>query len=186
MKKTINLILGFVLLATLVYIAYVIGKMILETFAGLNSSLQTAVASALSLVIVASIGFFANKAIEQKKSIEASVRPRKLELYEEFISFFLKVLSNGKVYPKPTEKEIMKFYTDSNPLLMSFASNKVIKKWGKLRLKMSDDDGINNMFQLEDLLVEIRKDLGHSTRDFKKGDILRLVVNDVDDHLEVK
>lgn len=152
----------------------------------LDVAVQTAFITALALIIVAGIGYLANKTIEQKKSIELSMRPRKLELYEGFVGFFLKVLGNGKVYPKPSEKEIMKFFADSTPLLISFASNKVIEKWGKLRIKMADDDGINNMFQLEELLVEIRKDLGHTRSGLHQGDILRLVVNDIDNYLKKK
>lgn len=186
MKKFGNLILGFVILGVILYLVFIIGQVLLTAFAGLTASLQTAVASAITLIIVAGIGFFANKTIEQRKSIELAIRPRKVELYEEFVKFFLKVLGNGKVYPKPTQEEIMKFYTDSNPLLMSFASNQVIEKWGKLRLKMADDEAIENMFQLEQLLIEIRKDLGHSSKGLKKGDVLRLMINDIDDYLDKK
>ncbi len=186
MKKNWNILLGFVLLGLMAYLIYIFGQVLLTAFAGLTPTLQTAVASMITLILVAGIGFFTNKAIEQRKSIELAIRPRKVELYEDFVGFFLKVLGNGKVYPKPSEKEIMKFYADSNPLLLSFASNKVIEKWGKLRLKMADDEGVNNMFQLEELLIEIRKDLGHSNRGLNKGDVLRLMVNDIDDYLDKK
>ena len=184
MTKFLNLLLGFLILGIIVYLVYISGQVLLNAFSGLASSLQTAIASAFALIIVAGIGFFANKTIEQRKSIELAIRPRKVELYENFVRFFLKVLGNGKVYPKPSEKEIMKFYADSTPLLMSFASNKVIEKWGRLRLKMADDEGVENMFQLEQLLIEIRRDLGHSSRGLKKGDVLRLMINDIDDYLE--
>lgn len=46
---------------------------------------------------------------------------------------------------------------------MKFASNKIITKWGKLRLKMSEGN-VESMFQLEELLKEIREDLGHTNR----------------------
>ncbi|HEY1063677.1 MAG TPA: hypothetical protein VGE30_00065 [Candidatus Saccharimonadales bacterium] len=186
MKNVFNFILALILLAFLGYIGFVAIFFIFDVFGKLNQGLQAALASAMALITVAGISFFANKTIEQKKSIELSIRPRKLELYEEFVSFFLKVLGQGKVYPAPTKKDIMKFFADSNPLIMTFASNAVIEKWGKLRLRMAGGDGIQNMFELEDFLKEIRKDLGHPKRGSNRGDILRLVVNDIDDYLKKK
>lgn len=48
------------------------------------------------------------------------------------------------------------------------------------------EGNVESMFQLEELLKEIRKDLGHTNRGLQKGDILRLVVNDIDDYIGKK
>ena len=67
---------------------------------------------------------------------------------------------------------------------MTYGSNGVIKKWGKLRVSLAENADANSLFELEDLMKEIRKDLGHSNRGLAKGDVLRLFVNDIDDHLK--
>jgi hypothetical protein len=50
-----------------------------------------------------------------------------------------------------------------------------------MRLKLSGEP--ESMFIVEDVLLEMRKDLGHPNRGFNKGDILRLFVNDIDKYL---
>jgi hypothetical protein len=183
MKKTFNLIIGFVLIAIFIIIGVKVLDSIFHAFDRLNISVQTGIATALSVIIVAIVGYFANKSIETKKSIEQAMRPRKLELYEGFITFFLRTMAKEGTPKKPTPEEIGKFFIDSNPTIITFASNSVIEKWGKLRIGMTGSKGTESLFQLEELLKEIRKDLGHGKRGSKKGDILRLFVNDIDTHL---
>lgn len=184
MKKQLNLLIG---IALVIFLGYAAVRMILyglHGFAALDKSVQAGTVTALAVIVVAAIGYFANKSIETKKAVEQAVRPKKLELYQEFITFFLRVLGKDGVVKKPTEKEMQKFYVESTPLLITFASNNVIKKWGKLRLSMAENEGQKSLFELESLLKDIRKDLGHSNTGFQKGDILRLFVNDIDDYLK--
>jgi hypothetical protein len=184
MKKQLNLLFGIALILLLGYAAVRIIFYGLHGFARLDKSVQAGTVTALAVIGVAAIGYFANKSIETRKAVEQAVRPKKLELYQEFITFFLRVLGKEGVIKKPSEKEMQKFYVDSTPLLITFASHDVIKRWGKLRLSMADDEGQKSLFELESLLKDIRRDLGHSNRGFHKGDILRLFVNDIDNYLK--
>lgn len=72
--------------------------------------------------------------------------------------------------------------------LTLWGSNKVIRKWLVFRSK-SVEGKINptkTLFLLEDIVFEIRKDMGQSKRGLKQGDILRFFVNDVSEHLPNK
>ena len=40
------------------------------------------------------------------------------------------------------------------------------------------------LFAYEDLLYAVRRDLGHGNRGLKRGDILALFVNDIEEHLK--
>jgi hypothetical protein len=187
MKKMFNIVLGLVLLIMLAILLVSFTVTIFNAFTRLNLAIQASIATGLSLIVVAVVGYFANKSIEMRKSVEQAIRPRKLELYQEFVSFFLRALSKEGVAVKPTEQEMKDFYNKSTPLIATFASNAVIAKWGKLRITMGNIDPADphrNLFQFEELLKEIRRDLGHSSRGSKKGDILRLLVNDIDEHLD--
>lgn len=183
-NKALNLALGFILLVVFIWATFRVFSYAIHAYGHLSNNTQVGVVSALAVISVAVIGYFANKSIETKKAVEQAVRPKKLELYQGFITFFLRVLGKDGVVKKPTDKEMQEFYVKSTPLLITFASSDVIKKWGKLRLSMAESEGQQSLFELEALIKNIRRDLGHSSRGFQKGDILRLFVNDIDDYLK--
>jgi hypothetical protein len=45
-----------------------------------------------------------------------------------------------------------------------------------------ENQGFQVLFQVENLLIAIRKDLGHKNVGFKKGTILGLFINDIQDY----
>ena len=49
---------------------------------------------------------------------------------------------------------------------------------------VSAPEDANILFLYENLLMEIRKDLGHKNQGFKRGTLLGLFVNDIDKYLE--
>jgi hypothetical protein len=177
-----NLILGVLILIAVGFGVYYLGAHIIGVFNGFSDDLKTGVITAFAVIAVALIGFFTNKSIEHKRSIEKAMRPKKLELYDEYIKFLFRVFNGKKVDNEPTKEEMTKFFVEKNPFIVTYASNGVIEKMGKMRPKLSNTE--TAMFTIEDLLLEMRKDLGHTKRGFKQGDILRLFINDVDDYLE--
>ena len=172
--------LGWAIVQSVIYLIGVVGA--------LNESLQTAMIAAVPIVVVALISLYANKSLETKRAVEQAMRPKKLDLYEDFDRFFMSIFTPEDVQKSPTEKEITEYFVTKNPELLTFASNAVIKKWGKLRANLSDEklSNVDKMLLVEDLLKEIRTDLGHGRRGFKKGDILRIFINNVDEQLNPK
>lgn len=172
--------LGWAIVQSVIYLIGVVGA--------LNESLQTAMIAAVPIIAVALISLYANKSLETKRAVEQAMRPKKLDLYEDFDRFFMSIFTPEDVQKSPTEKEITEYFVTKNPELLTFASNAVIKKWGKLRANLSDDklSNVDKMLLVEDLLKEIRIDLGHGGRGFKKGDILRIFINDVDEQPGIK
>lgn len=186
MKKVFEIIFGLILIlagAAMVVVGVVV---LLQGFLKLNVTLQTGIATAVSVIIVAIIGYFTNKSRDMRKSVEQAMRPKKLELYEEFITFFLLIMGKEGVVKRPSQKEIMDFFVKSNPLIVTYGSNEVIEKWGKLRVTLADGEPEKNLFLIEDLMQAIRKDLGHSKKGSARGDILRLFVNDIDNYIKKK
>lgn len=185
-KQTLTFILGLALIGLFLWIAYFSLGQIFNWYSSLSEGLQTGIIAAVPIILVAILGYFANKSLETKRSVEQAMRPKKLELYDEFVTFIMQIFSNEKVVKRPTDEEMMTFFVTKTPKLMTFASNEVIEKWGKLRISLSDEKTENEqkMFIVEDLFRAIRTDLGHSKRGSHKGDILRLFINDVDNYLK--
>lgn len=186
LKNTLNLMLGFALIALLGWLLFTALIEFYKWYNSLSESIQTGIITALPIILVAIVGYFANQSLETKRSVEQAMRPRKLELYDDFLKFIMRIFGNEKVNKRPTDDDMMKFFVTKTPELMTFASNNVIEKWGKLRVSLSDENTKDEqkMFIVEDLFRAIRSDLGHSRRGSHKGDILRLFINDIDEHLK--
>lgn len=178
--------LGFALIALLGWLLFTALIELYKWYNSLSESIQTGIITALPIILVAIVGYFANQSLETKRSVEQAMRPRKLELYDDFLKFIMRIFGNEKVNERPTDDDMMKFFVTKTPELMTFASNNVIEKWGKLRVSLSDENTKDEqkMFIVEDLFRAIRSDLGHSRRGSHKGDILRLFINDIDEHLK--
>ncbi len=183
-KNFFQIVLGLLVVALMTWLLVWILLQLATWYKTLSEPLQAGFIAAVPVVAVAVITYFANKSIETKRSVEQALRPRKLELYEEFIGFLMTIFGNENAVKRPDETEMMQFFADKTPKLMTFASNKVIEKWGKLRVGLDKSSDENKMFLVEDAIKEIRIDLGHGKRGFHRGDILRLFINDVDDYLK--
>lgn len=159
---------------------YFIAQLI-NIFNELSDQLKASTIQVIGIVSVALITYFANKSLERKRVVESSLREEKRKMYDEYIKFYFRVFSGDKVNDKPSEAEMTKFFVEKNPTIVTYASNSVIKEVGKMRLRLSSNP--ESMFVVENVLKEMRKDLGHSSSGLDKADILRLFINDIDDYL---
>ncbi|MDR3693730.1 hypothetical protein [Mucilaginibacter sp.] len=166
--------LGFVLISTLVkYIQLVSPNIIAATIAGL----------------VTVVGYFISRNFERKKIIEQQIREKKLPVYEEFISFLFDVLKRSKIDQPMSAIEMDNFIMDFNKKSIVWLSDSSLKsfiKWKSASIAHYEghEANIQYLFILEELLLEFRKDIGHSNKGLQKGDLLKLFVNDMDKYLE--
>ena len=77
------------------------------------------------------------------------------------------------------------FFADTTKDLVIWGSKDIVAAFGKFRTDIAKLDQVNDpqfvLITVEDLLLAIRKDLGHKHPSFMRGDILRLYINDIDD-----
>jgi len=136
-------------------------------------------------VIISSI---ISKIIEYRQNIKRYLYSKKEEPYVEFIEMVYKIQEKTKAGDEYPEEEMLEDVFSFSKKLTLWGSNKVIRKWLVFRSK-SVEGKINptkTLFLLEDIVFEIRKDMGQSKRGLKQGDILRFFVNDVSEHLPNK
>lgn len=136
-------------------------------------------------VIISSI---ISKIIEYRQNIKRYLYSKKEEPYAEFIEMVYKIQEKTKAGDEYPEEEMLEDVFSFSKKLTLWGSNKVIRKWLVFRSK-SVEGKINptkTLFLLEDIVFEIRKDMGQSKRGLKQDDILRFFVNDVSEHLPNK
>ena len=77
-----------------------------------------------------------------------------------------------------TEEEMTKMVSEFSKGLTLWGSSRFVKKWLIYR-KSSIKGNKNILWEMEDIIYEIRKDVGLGRR-LKKGDMLSFFVNDIE------
>lgn len=116
----------------------------------------------------------------------AHLRAKKVPIYEKIINFIFSFTFAEKLGEKqPTEKEIIKFFAEVTQELVIWGSDEIIDAFYKFRMENIDNaNGIQSepteiLFTVENLLLAIRKDLGHKNQNIPRGKLLSLFINDL-------
>lgn len=162
---------------------------------GLQNGIAAALIAASATVVVSVVSITAGKYYEKKRSIEQELRAKKIPVYEDFVEFIFNILWSDKIRGKQmSEMEMQKFFVKFTQKLVVWGSDAVINKWGKYRISMINYSSLTDpeesqkvlskvMFELEDLMMAIRTDIGYKNGSISQGGILRLFINDVEKYL---
>lgn len=110
------------------------------------------------------------------------LRDRRAGVYREIVKFYLEIMLWEKLGKEPkTEEEVIRFHARVTPLLLMWASDPVIKRYAQLRNQTleGESNSVDLIFEFEKLFLAMRKDLGHSNRGLRRGDVLSLFVKDI-------
>ena len=101
--------------------------------------------------------------------------------YEQFISMVYAIMEDTKkpLNERMTESEMSRMVSEFSKGLTLWGSNKVVKKWLKYRKASMGQPNPENLLLLEDIIYEIRKDVGQRKK-LGKGDMLSFFINDIE------
>lgn len=104
--------------------------------------------------------------------------------YMQLISMFYDFQNRARVGKELTQEELLDVFTEFNKEITLWGSSKAIRKWGNWRVSSARKSMNSNdlLFGMEEILIQLRKDMGLK-RGIKKGDLLRLTVNDIDEYI---
>ncbi|MFD1885492.1 hypothetical protein [Paenibacillus wenxiniae] len=179
--------LGLIILIIIGFLVYFLFKGLFFVFSSIPKEVAAPLIAASATIMVSVLSIVIAKYYENKRTIELEHRNKKIPIYEEFVEFLFKLLMHEKIEGKPMEEqEVLKFMSVFTQKLLVWGSDEVIDRWSNYRsmfINGKDIDANKVMFQMEELLIAIRKDTGHKTKDYKKGDILKLFINDVEKYI---
>jgi hypothetical protein len=191
-KMTSQVTLGFILLLVLLavtgaliyFILVVLGPPFSAFFSSL-SSLDSAIIVALITGAVSAVSFLGNTIVNSIMKKNEYIRAHREEPYMRLISLvydFQAAASKGKTM---ADDELAGILTQFNKELTLWGSSKAIRAWGNWRTasSMGPVEPLQNLFGMEQVMVQLRKDMG-MRRGLRKGDLLRLMVNDIDSVLK--
>ncbi|MBC7782752.1 MAG: hypothetical protein H7144_02850 [Burkholderiales bacterium] len=179
-------IFGLVLLGAIGYGCFIAVRAAFHVIDSMKSDIAMAIIAAGATVLVSILSILLGKVYEARERIQNQHREKKVPVYEELIQFISRVLSGEKIGTAPTQEEIIKF--GFNQKMMVWGADEVLLAWVKWLRAISDAevlkaDPLKGLFLYEELILAIRRDLGHKNKSLKRGDVLRLFVNDIDVHL---
>lgn len=183
--------LPFLYLIIFLYVIYYGLCKFIDFLNSTNSDVAKAVIAGAVAIVIAIITQAFAKWYEQRVSILKEHRDKKIPIYEELISFFFSILSAEKLGKKPpSEKEIIDFLNKFTQKLIVWGSDEVIAKYKSFRnasieaaTNPQENMGVASLLKFETLLLAIRKDLGHKNNGLKRGDVLALHINDIEEVL---
>jgi hypothetical protein len=181
MKKLLNGLLALAFVAVTLFVLFLAVRGLTRWFTGLEKDQALAFVALGGLVLTPLISFATTRVIETKKLTGQAALDHKIELYEGFVDFFVQMMGLGGD-AKPDEAEVNRRMAEMTPAMLIYASNDFLKQWREFRkLTNQGVEGVALVFQMENVLKALRKDLGHSSFTSTKGDILAIFINDIDD-----
>lgn len=187
-----NVICSLLILAILFFIVYLFIKQIeillingIEKIGSITSNMDSVVIVAIitggiSIVTVV-ISSIVSKFIEYGQITKRYLYEKRENSYKAFIEMVYKLQkSTKKGQEEYTQEQMIKDLSKFSEELTLWGSSRVIKKWIKFREFSQDKEkAIENLFLLEEIVFEIRKDMGQGRKGLKKGDLLSFFINDI-------
>lgn len=193
----INFVIGLVLLVILVFGAILFIWLIFSCLGNgiehLVDFLKKFVSTTDKVIIVAMITGMVSivgvvftsviaKIIDYRYNVKKYLYDKREKPYEQFISIIYTIMEDTKkpVNEQMTESDKFRMMSDFSKGLTLWGSNKVVKKWLRYRkASLEDMSPENSLLLLEDIIYEIRKDVGQRKR-LGKGDMLSIFINDIE------
>ena len=165
------------------YLAQIMGLLLVELHEKV-SKLDAVVIVALITGAVSIIGVIISsivaKVFDYKKNRQEYLTKKREEPYGEFVEMFYKVQQNSKQEGSYTEEMMIADLLQFSKKITLWGSTNVVKKWVKFKENAAKPDtGLDNLFLMEEIMNEMRKDLG--LRKVKRGNLLAFFSNDIKD-----
>lgn len=196
----LNMIIGLALVVIIVTICFVVAY---YTFLYLGCKINALVnwvsnmASKMEAVVIVAfitgtlsivgviISSIVAKIIDYRKSRQDYLAKKREIPYGEFVEMIYKIQQNIKNSGIYTEEMMLEDLSRFSRQITLWGSSKVVQKWVKFRENGAKPDaGMDNLFLMEEIMNEMRKDLG--LKKVKKGNLLAFFVNDIKKVLKVK
>jgi hypothetical protein len=138
---------------------------------------------------IAGFGAFAmfvlQKIYERTRELERQLRDRKVPVYEKLVRTYVDfILQRAEQNQSFSLRDINEFTREISPDFINWGSDEFIRTFAAFRRKYGKPDGGNPtpadiIVDFEQLMLAIRRDLGHTNRDLKALDLTCMLFSNV-------
>lgn len=186
LRKEIAALLMLVAIAVAIITSFIVfvGPRVAHFFSTF-STLDTGVIVALIAGAVSIITLVGGSVLNNRMKRREYLYQHRETPYMQLISMFYDFQKRARIGKEFTEEELLDIFTEFNKEITLWGSSKAIKIWGNWRVASAKErlNPKDVMFGMEDVMIQLRKDMGLK-RGINRGDLLRLVVNDIDDYIK--
>ncbi len=184
LQQIVAILLGVIIVLPAIVIAGALAYGVYVLIHRASAPLIAAAGTIVASVIAITLGnYFASRL-----KIDEANRSKKIPVYEDLLNFMFKLFDAPRTGKTIVENEVAEFVLAFNQRLMVWGGDIVVAAFVKWRRYITNADAVKarpheGIFLYEDLILAIRRDLGHRNKGLATGDILAIFVNDVDSNL---
>jgi hypothetical protein len=130
------------------------------------------------VVLLAGVGWLYRHERERRTAAEQQVSERKYQAYVTLLDVFFDMMKAVRQKKKLPEQQLVDQMVDANKDLMLYASDDVLSLYHDWLNKSRD--GVVDLGQFGELILSIRRDMGHAKTRIKSDDVLRQMITDYD------
>jgi len=178
----IVVVVGAGLIAAVIFVVRAVAAYLTQA----SPQLSSALVGTAGLVFVAVIANFLAKIYEQRQQLQEEQRAKKVEVYSEFMAFWIKLLTSGSEEDEEdsedpeTQAEIQRYLQDFTYKLVAWGSEPLIREYGVFKELIQRGETATAILYFENVLREIRRDIGYKNKNLNKGDLLKVFVSSPD------
>ena len=154
---------------------------LLSTLSTIDVAIVVALITGCVSIVTVIGGGIANNYLAYRQRNSEYLREHRAQAYEKLIEIVYKMLMKSKKKEQYSADEMLSDMNDFNQSLTLWGSSKAIRLWDEWRLATvgKQPSASELLFAMEKVLIQLRRDMGQG-RGLKKGDLLKLFINDVD------
>lgn len=174
LKKFFQIVFGLVSIAALGWGSVELLRFVWKLFSTVEPALGAALVAASATVLVSVLSVLLSKRSESKALIASQLREKKVPVYEKIVNhIFLITFADKLGKQPPTEEENIQFFANTTTELIIWGSKEIVDAFGDFRFQImkitESTDPKVVLASVEDLLLAIRKDLGHNHQISNEG-----------------
>ncbi|WP_291288877.1 hypothetical protein [Enorma sp.] len=154
---------------------------LLSTLSTIDVAIVVALITGCVSIVTVIGGGIANNYLAYRQRNSEYLREHRAQAYEKLIEIVYKMLMKSKKKEQYSADEMLSDMNDFNQSLTLWGSSKAIRLWDEWRLATvgKQPSASELLFAMEKVLIQLRRDMGQG-RGLKRGDLLKLFINDVD------
>lgn len=154
---------------------------LLSTLSTIDVAIVVALITGCVSIVTVIGGGIANNYLAYRQRNSEYLREHRAQAYEKLIEIVYKMLMKSKKKEQYSADEMLSDMNDFNQSLTLWGSSKAIRLWDEWRLATAgkQPSASELLFAMEKVLIQLRRDMGQG-RGLKRGDLLKLFINDVD------
>jgi hypothetical protein len=144
------------------------------------ASLPQHLATSMFGAAIALMTLLATKSWERKRDIDREQRANRIPTYQRVLAALFNYVNAAALDQARADEEIKRTFADLNSQMIIWASDPVLGAYVNWRSLIGSSSALANMFRLGELLLTIRRDVGHENKNISAVTVLQVFVDDLD------